>query len=72
MQNSTNLHAVDFDLRLSYTNSLEMLEYTNPYSTPVQVQLEVAYSGTWQTCNGSQTEYAGLAWVKYSGTTVVP
>ena len=83
VQNSTNLLAADFDLRLklggatidaslSYTNSLEMLEYTNPYSTPVQVQLEVAYSGTWQTCNGSQTEYAGLAWVKYSGTTVVP
>lgn len=79
----TTFLATDFDLHLfdgltevdssrSYTNSLEMLEYTNGTTSTRTVTLVITQYGVWKSCLGSSTEYAGVSWVRHVGGTPAP
>jgi CSLREA domain-containing protein len=70
----TNRLSADLDLQLverssgtvvdwstSYTNSLEMIQYTNRGSQPQTYDLRLTHAG-FSTCEGVLREYAGLAW----------
>lgn len=77
-QNGSSFLATDLDLTLidestgysldystSSTNSLEMLEWKNT-GAGRYVRFRVSKYGNMQSCNGTQREYAGLAWWTYT------
>lgn len=75
--------AVDLDLILevdgqlvgwswSSNNSLESWEWNNSYGTTKTVHIIIKKYGTWQSCNGLQREYFGVAWAKHNGSYIVP
>jgi len=59
------------DVSASYTNSLEMLEYTHTGSAR-QFTLRIKKYGQMLPCGGVQHEYAGLAWAVEGNQVYLP
>ena len=81
--NDNEFLAVDLDLVLevdgqlvgwswSSNNSLESWEWTNSLGSTKTVHIIIRKYGTWQSCNGLQREYFGVAWAKHNGSYIVP